>query len=332
MPETALDRLRRILDLLPLAAREGGIPYDELARALGIDRDRLDRDLAEITDRELYHSGDSGGDIQIILDADRVHVWTTGHLRRPTRLSPGEAAALDLGLRILAAEREDEAMVPRMGRLLERVAWTIPDDVRDRVIADGDPGATDAVRALLVDAARRRRRVRFRYLKLDAHATEDRSVDPYTIAYAGGHWYVVGRCPERDGIRIFRTDRILEATVAEADFHPPADFDAADYMAGGQVYQADEEIEVVVRYETPIAPWLLERGEGEPQSDGAVIVRHRVADPAWIVRHVLRYGGEARVLQPAWVAALLRAAVGKVAATDNGPADDVAAAVEGAGT
>lgn len=331
MPETALDRLRRILDLLPLAAREGGVPYDELAGALGITRDQLDRDLAEIADRELYHSGDSGGDIQIILDPDRVHVWTTGHLRRPTRLTPGEAAALDLGLRILATEREDQAMVDRMGRLLERLAWTIPEDVRDRVVADGDPGATDTVRALFVDAARRRRRVRFRYLKLDARGPEDRSVEPYTIAYADGHWYVLGRCPERDGIRIFRTDRILEATVAEAHFNPPADFDPARYMGAGRVYQADEEIEVVVRYEAPIAPWLLERGEGERQSDGAVIVRHRVADPAWIVRHVLRYGGEARVLQPGWVATLVREALGKVATDRGAAAGDVGAGVRGAG-
>jgi proteasome accessory factor C len=313
MPESAVDRFRRFLELLPLAARDGGVTYDELAATLGISRDQLDRDLAELTDRDYYHTADTAGDIQIVLESDRVHVWTAGHLRRPPRLTPAEAAALDLGLRVLATERDDPELAHRMRALLARLAWSVPSDICDRVIADGDPGASDPVRALLVDAARRRRRVRVRYLKPDARAPEDRQVDPYTIAYAGGHWYVVGHSPERDAVRIFRTDRILEATVANATFDPPADFDPNDYVADGRVYQADEEIEVVVRYGGRVAPWLLERGQGERQPDGDVIVRHQVADPAWILRHVLQYGRDARVLRPEWVAALVRQALAKVA-------------------
>jgi proteasome accessory factor C len=315
MPEPAPDRLLRLLQLLPLAARDGGVAYDELAEVLGVTRDQLDRDLAEITDRDYYHTAETGSDIQIILDADRVRVWTTGHLRRPTRLTPGEAAALDLGARILAAEREAPGVVHQLRALRERLAWR-PDPAADHVIADGDPAAADAIRALLVDAARRRAPVRIRYLKPDAHAPEDRAVEPYTVVYGAGQWYVVGRAPEHDGVRIFRVDRILEARlddVAPAPFEPPADFDAADYMAGGAVYYADQEVEVAVRYAGRIAPWLKERAEFAPLPDGDVLVRHSVADPGWLVRHVLQYGRHARVLQPEWVAAMVRQTVARVA-------------------
>lgn len=74
---------------------DDGLSYDELARRLDIDREQLDRDLAELTDRDFYMRGGEGADIQIALETDRVRVWTTGHLQRPTRLSNGEAAALD---------------------------------------------------------------------------------------------------------------------------------------------------------------------------------------------------------------------------------------------
>jgi predicted DNA-binding transcriptional regulator YafY len=337
MPDTALDRMERILQILPLAAREGGIAYDELAGILGVDRQQIERDLAEVTDREFYHDAGTATDVQVALDADRVRVWTTGHLQRPLRLGLGEAAALDLGLRLVAAERDDPELTASMRGILERVARSVPHDLLDHFAIDGDPGAADTLRALFIDAARRRRRCRIRYLKPDAHAPEDREVEPYTVAYAEGRWYVIGNCPERQGIRAFRTDRILEASLARdavdlpgdvdrpgdadrpgdfdppGDFAPPADFDPSDYVDHGRVYRADQEVEVTVRYGGQVAPFLRERGEGEVLDDGGVLVRHRVADPAWLVRHVLQYGRDARVLEPDDFIHLVRAALARLA-------------------
>jgi predicted DNA-binding transcriptional regulator YafY len=324
MPDTALDRMERILQILPLAAREGGIGYDELAGILGVDRQQIERDLAEVTDREFYHDAGTATDIQLALDADRVRVWTTGHLQRPLRLTLGEAAALDLGLRLVAAERDDPGLTASMRGILERVARAVPHDLLDRFAIDGDAGAPDTLRALIIDAARRRRRCRIRYLKPDADAPEDREVEPYIVAYAEGRWYVIGNCPERQGIRAFRTDRILEASLARdavdlpghvdppADFDPPRDFDPSDYVDHGRVYRADQEVEVTVRYGGRVAQFLRERGEGEVLN-GGVLVRHRVADPAWLVRHVLQYGRDARVLEPDDFIHLVRAALARLA-------------------
>jgi predicted DNA-binding transcriptional regulator YafY len=38
---------------------------------------------------------------------------------------------------------------------------------------------------------------------------------------------------------------------------------------------------------------------GELQQDGSYVVEHPVADVQWAVRHVLQYGPEAEVLEPA---------------------------------
>ena len=312
-PETALSQLERLLQLIAHAAREGGIAYDELARTLGVDRAQLDRDLETLTDRAYYLPPGTADDLQVLFDDERVRIWAAGQTARPTRLTAGEAAALDLGLRILAAERDEPGLTGQMRRLLERVARSVPDDILDRFAADGDPGAADALRALIIDAARRHLRVRFRYLKPDADSPEERSVEPYTVAYGEGRWYVVGRDPDAAGIRIFRTDRILEAEVGDERYETPADFDPADYIRDGRVYRGGGETEVVVRYGGRAAPWLRERGEGEPQEDGGVVIRHLVSEPRWIVRHVLEYGPDARVVEPAWVAELVREAAARLA-------------------
>ena len=54
---------------------------------------------------------------------------------------------------------------------------------------------------------------------------------------------------------------------------------------------------------------LSEREEVEEGPDGSVIVRHQVADPRWIVRHVLSYGPEAEILEPAEMRDLARETV-----------------------
>lgn len=299
MPETAQERFARILQLVAQAGGEG-MAVDALAEKLGVTRRRLERDIEELTTREYYLPGGAVPDIQVFLEGDHLRIRTTGPFQRPTRLSPGEAAALDLGLRILAAEREDDGLRENMAHLLEKLAWAVPADLLDRFSAD-DPATRDGVRALLVDAARRRVPVRFQYLKPDADGPEDRCVEPYAVVYGEGRWYVVGRSPERDGVRVFRLDRMLDAALDDGTFPAPEVFNVADHVTDGRVYRAEEEITVTVRYTPEVAPWLLEQGLGRQEEDGAVVVRHSVADPAWIVREVLRYGAAARVVEPAWV-------------------------------
>lgn len=55
MPDTAGDRLERILYILPAAARANGVALDELAAALDVDPGTVLRDLEQATARAFYH-------------------------------------------------------------------------------------------------------------------------------------------------------------------------------------------------------------------------------------------------------------------------------------
>jgi hypothetical protein len=55
-----------------------------------------------------------------------------------------------------------------------------------------------------------------RCLKPDAESPEDREVDPCAVGYAEGRCYVIGNCPERPGIRAFRTNFIRLVRLALA--------------------------------------------------------------------------------------------------------------------
>jgi predicted DNA-binding transcriptional regulator YafY len=63
-------------------------------------------------------------------------------------------------------------------------------------------------------------------------------------------------------------------------------------------YVADDDHQVDVRYAPCVAPWIVEQTGKAPEADGSVVVTHRVADPRWLVRHVLQYAGDATVEDP----------------------------------
>jgi predicted DNA-binding transcriptional regulator YafY len=345
---SARTRLERILYLLPAASGEDGVSLDELARTLDVKRDVLLADVEEVTARAYYHPAGGGDDLQVFLEADRLRVWTTGEFRRPPKLTPREALALGLGLRVLAGEAggEKRASLLELARRLETDLASVPvedftphfaiEELADGPLPPGrDPPGSDAaepptpgldpadppatgsdpaelpatgsdpsepltaeLRGLLAGAARDGRACGFRYLKADADEPDDRRLEPYALVGSTGRWYAIGRDPDRDDIRAFRLDRMLDVRVLDETYGPAEDFDLETYLSGGRVYRSRDPATARVRYAPLIARWILERGEGLEEPDGSAVVEQEVADPDWAVRHVLQYGGEAELLGP----------------------------------
>ena len=90
--------------------------------------------------------------------------------------------------------------------------------------------------ARLEDAVARSRSVCFSYPGADPDAAPvERTVDPYSLFFIQGHWYVVGRDHLRAAVRTFRVTRIAGQvrffTEKNRDFYVPADYDPAAYRA-----------------------------------------------------------------------------------------------------
>jgi predicted DNA-binding transcriptional regulator YafY len=118
-------------------------------------------------------------------------------------------------------------------------------------------------------------------------------------------------------VRAFRLDRILAVSPLEGSFEVPKDFDARDHVekgggSPGGVFRADDTVEVTVRYSPRIARWMEEQGVGKKRSDGSLNVRHPVADPGWLVRHVLYHGPDAEVVHPPEIRDLMRQRIAQV--------------------
>jgi len=328
---TAHDRLQRILYLLPAAGGAEGASIDELCDALGVTPEVLLSDITEVAAREYYLPAGRGDSLRITVDAERVRVWTTGEFRRPPKLTAREALALGLGLRALATEREgaDRRDLLELARRLEAGLASVPEVEFAPDFAIAEAAATDGpdggMRGLLMDAARERRVCGFGYLKPGAAEPERRCLEPYVLVASTGRWYAVGRDPDREDIRVFRLDRMLDLAALDTRFQRDHGFDLERYLTRAYVHRAPrgagegeppstggdaarpgagstpigDGSTARIRYSPAIARWILEREGGETLADGAAEVEHAVSDPTWVARHVLQYGGDAELLGPA---------------------------------
>lgn len=323
---TAEERLNRLLHILPAARSEGGVGVRALAEELNTDRETLLRDIEELTTRAYYHPAGSGDDVQIFLEEDRLRVWTTGAFRRPVRLTDRETFCIALALRSQAGASEigDAEARERLLRRVERhLASRVGRDGSRRGEGEDPPEWTglhpqdmtpdeEGVRETLLRAARARRRCTIGYLKEGRDAPEIRRIHPYLLAHGEGSWYVVAHCEDAEDVRVFRLDRVLGARSRAGAFTMPDGFDPADYVRDGKVHDGRRDATVRVRYGPKVARWIRERWPDtlEERDDGSVVLELPLSDPRWVVRHVLRYGDQAEVLEPEWVREVVGEVVG----------------------
>lgn len=303
MTATAAEQLRRVLHLIPHLADGESHSLDSVARRLGVRRDDILGDIKSISERYEVPGGFVEG-LQIYIDAEHIRV-VPSHFLRPMRLSRGELLALELGLTMLRAERppdEHRAIEGALGRLRQVVAKLPDDDASDdfRTASVSSAGNLEHLRALR-DAIRGRRKARLAYRKADEDAAARRVICPYGIVFSSGMWYVVAHCESTDGIRIFRLDRVEQVERLDAKYESPRGFSLDAVIKEGKAFQAAAPGTLHLRYSPRIARWIAEREGKTLAEDGSLTMEHPLADRDWAVRHVLQYGPDVTVLEPAEV-------------------------------
>ncbi|MEU4378241.1 helix-turn-helix transcriptional regulator [Micromonospora echinofusca] len=132
----------------------------------------------------------------------------------PVNLTPVEAVAMAVALHRMRGTPFAAAAGTALRKLISVMPAADADEAHRlaaRVHLIGD-GPVAPVPAAVADAVRARRVLRIRYADR-AGAGSLRDVEP--LGYLGNprHWYLLGWCRLRGGIRAFRTDRITSVTT-----------------------------------------------------------------------------------------------------------------------
>ena len=195
-------------------------PGPELADRLGVTERTVRRDIERL--REL------GYRIESTPGAAGGYRLEAGAAMPPLLLTDEEAVAMAIGLRIAAAQRLVDGAQTTL-TALAKLEQVLPAPLRRRVNALADAvqpigirtGAAVSPEVLgdLALACRDHERVRFSYTAASGEQTV-RRVEPYALAPADRHWYLVCWDVDRDDWRTFRIDRLSDVEHTRARFEP----------------------------------------------------------------------------------------------------------------
>lgn len=316
---SALNRLTRLLTLVPYLQARPGVSIAEAAQIFDITETQLVDDLRLIWMCGL--PGHTPADlIDVSWDGDMIVVTNADTIARPLRLNVDEASALLVALRTLAEipEMGDRDALDRVIAKLEGAAGDAAAAVSAHVAVEveTDPRMTTLVR----DALRDERRLHLRYYVPGRDETTDRDVDPMRLLLVEGRSYLEAWCRRAEAVRLFRLDRVRDIDVLDLPSEVPPEAQPRDLDAG--LFQPSPDDALVTLEVEPGGRWVADYYPCETVEEaagGGLRVALRTPDTRWVRRLALRLGGSGRVIDPPELAEEVRCEAARALAAYDTP-------------
>ena len=167
-------------------------------------------------------------------------------------------------------------------------------------IPSGQKYLTDLMAAMLDNS-----QVRIEYRKYSSDLSEQLTVCPYALKEDLKRWYLVGYSLERDALRVYSLDRIVELKVLETKFRLPRNFDIDELFRdsyGVYLSENEEPQSIVLECDTEQARFLdglpLHRSQRITWLTSKARVAIRVVPNPRLIMDLCALGPRIKVLSP----------------------------------
>ena len=289
----AIDRLRRLLAIIPWVAAAGGMSLEEVTRRFDYPREDLLEDIWYVVQMIGVAPFGPGDMIEARVEDDWVYIEYTHWFARPMTLRPEEVLRLLAAGQSVAEFTSGDDLGP-LGRALTKLSAMVEPGVSDAIdvrLGVADDELLAALQAALAD----RRIVEIDYYSYGRDEATTRLVEPHGLTADAGHWYLSAHCRMADGPRVFRLDRISRFRIDDGHYPEPTSPVAGPegFLAGGDY----PEVELLL---DPSVRWVISQyphGGIQETADGRLRIRLAVASTAWLERLLLRLGSAATVVE-----------------------------------
>jgi proteasome accessory factor C len=234
---------------------------------------------------------------------------------QPARLSPVMARALLLALdlvgEVLPVEGQESLATVR-----QKVNTLTGEDSSSNTVIVDEMMAPDAdILGVLNRAVRDHTLVDLEYFTTSRRELTQRVVEPYLLFHSPDGWYLEAYCCRAEAQRTFKLERIRSANGTDTTFSPRAEVDLTRRRTGGPLISGETACWATIIFAPRWRTYLEEQGtECVPRPDGKMEVRIPYLDESWIVAEVVRFLGEAELMQPPSAREKIRDAASALAA------------------
>lgn len=292
-----------LLLLIPFIAGNPGVTVAEIARHFACNREEVEENLNRILMCGVppYLPDNYIGYER---DGDRIYLTLASHMSQPVRLTLEEALGLRLLLQALPRSAAGRSPADTLLRKIESALSSSEGGHFRRIsqaIALAEPKRFSSKKfEALRQAVRESGEIEAGYYSPSSERTAKHVVRPLGLLDHEGDWYLIAEGKRGDRI-ILRLDRMKSVRRTGKSFEPPKDFDIAKYRVKEVYFPGKEAISCRIKFSRELAPWIEERYDRRRlrrQKDGGVILSLKAASTAWLFRFLLKFGGDARLLEP----------------------------------
>ncbi len=283
-----LDRIARLLDLVPFISSHQGISLSELAHAFSTTQSHITEDL-----NTLWMCGLPGYTplelMELSFESGFVTIRNAQTLEKPRSLSRDEILALILGLENLKDQVTDHASTisSEIDTLLSKLSTLVGSSMHERVTTNLP--ALAAIRSQLSYAIANRRTLEITYHSLVRDKVTTRNILALDIYIDNDIEYVLAFCELSGAHRTFRVDRIVSAKPAQPHSVVP---DTLQSFTSDKVKIG---MKILSRERDALESLGLEAKDRSESLD----VEVEAFNTEWATRTVMSMGGAIRVTSPA---------------------------------
>ncbi|BAX93112.1 helix-turn-helix transcriptional regulator [Mycobacterium shigaense] len=291
-------RLVRLLNMVPYFQANPRITRAEAAAELGVSAKQLEEDLNQLWMCGLpgYFPGDL---IDFEFSGDTIEVTFSAGIDRPLKLTSPEATGLLVALRALAdipGVVDPEAARSAIAKIAA-AAGTVGHDATAAV--DEPAPIENRAAAAVRTAVQYKHALSIDYYSASHDTLTSRVVDPIRVLLIGGHSYLEAWSREAEGVRLFRFDRIVDATELGEPAAPPEP--ALQARPDTSLFDGDPALPSAKLRVAPSASWVFEyypMRDVNELPDGSCEAVMTYASEAWLTRLVLGFGAAVQVVEP----------------------------------
>lgn len=300
------DRAARLMKIVTVLHAHGnqGISAADLAKRVGVSKRTIYRDLAGM---------ERDADVSLWSDDGRYGI-AEGTFLPPLNLTLPEAMAFFLAARLLtkATDELDTEIIGAFVKLAEILPDVLAEQLQETAAVFAEtPRDEDFTRVLrsLTQALAGHRIVEIDYEAGVYDPTKGirrARVHPYAIEPSAmtRALYLIGYDEERQARRTYKVERIREVSVTPRTFPAQAAAVAAEMRRAWDIVGDDTPVDLVIRFVAEVAARVSETTWHpsqalEPQADGSLIWRARVAGLLEVRSWILGWGAQAEVIEPA---------------------------------
>lgn len=305
MSSKVSSRLNRILLMVPYIVGPEGASIRELCGKFRVSREELmcDLDTLRMCGVPNYTPYDL---IDYWVEGDRVHVEFADFFERPLTLTREEAVALFVAGHALIRSRmfrKDSALgsaLDKVGRVLSQQEKEDVENVIERILVEMD-AYSGRWKEIIEEGLEKQKNLLIEYYSFSRGEMTTREVEPLSLVWSSGYWYLLAWCHEAADNRLFRMDRIknVSLTKRKAGAGERRDFTVpelvGEYKPGRKAHQV--KLKFVGREgrrlveEWPTATVTEGRG-------GSVTVEFRTQNLSWLSNYLLKFGDRMNIESP----------------------------------